>query len=139
MNLTFDRPVRATSLDSLPIIARRQARICWVAAGGRDGEDHTAGDMLAERDVRWFVVCDDRGTPVADLWLALGGALLFRAATTEIVGHALDDAFVCYDPALWSALAAAPDAPSDVDFAVGTAIARAGEEEEAPDTMRVVA
>ena len=118
MIVSFGRPVQVTSLDRVSFVARLQAQVCWQVTGGRDGSHATVSDMLAELDVRWFALCDERGAPVADYWQLPGTAVIFRAASTDVVGEVVARGFASVsDRALWTAMVESRDAPGIVALA----------------------
>jgi hypothetical protein len=139
MVFTFGTPSRVTSLDRLSRVARRQARLCWLVTGAE-----LAGHATVGVEVRWSVVCDQRGVPVADVWCVQGMTLLFRAASTEFIGYAVDGCFVCRDEALRAVIGASHDIGELAEATPDTLRSGALESgtfecEAAPDTLREVA
>ncbi len=148
MALTFGTPVCVTGLDTIRPLARRQALECWRLHGS---EYETVDAMLAAVDVRWFIVCDERGVPFADYWQLDDTGLLFRAGRTTVLGMASERGWAYgSDVTTWEMLASAHDAPRvvravEASRALERELAARGTcatwpcEDQAPDTVRDVA
>jgi hypothetical protein len=134
MFLSFGEPSYVTSLDRVSFVGRRQALASLELCRAPETDYDDVDDRLAGLDLRWFVVCDERGTPVADFWEAPGMVIVFRAATTEVVGQVTEERFLCNDVAMWTAVATAHDAPKGLDVAAESA-ERLEDEEYADDAL----